>query len=211
MKAAIFDLDGTLFSLSGERRFIPWLVVNLRFNPFRVIPYIWRSLKDRDFFSTKLYYRGYDSKKIRAYAKEYFSPQRIRRIIFPDALREIEERRKEGAFLVLLTGAPDFIAENFKVLGFEKIVASVVEEKDGKFTGELIEYPSGKRKREIVEDLAKQYGIMLGESYGYGNSSADAHFLSLLGNPVAVNPSRKLKEIALRNGWRVEYWNYSRR
>jgi len=206
VKAAIFDLDGTLISLSGERRFIPWLVLTLRLCPFKMVPYIYRSLKDRDFFSTKLYYRGKRVEELDALAAKFFAPNRVKKLVFKGALEEIEKRRREGAKLILLTGSPLFIARQFSVLGFDRIIGSLIEEKDGVYTGELLDYPSGPRKREIIQRLADEDGIDLQESYGYGNSSADAHFLSLLGNPVAVNPSRRLRKIAREKGWKVVRW-----
>jgi len=205
VKAAIFDLDGTLISLSGERRLIPWLALTFRLSPFNLVPYIFRSIKDHDFFSTKLYYKGKKVKELEALASKFFSPERVKKMVFKQAQEEIERRREEGALLVLLTGSPLFIARNFSVLGFHRIIGSILEEKNGVFTGELLDYPSGPRKREIVLKLAEE-GVALKESYGYGNSSADAHFLSLMGHPVAVNPGRKLRKIARREGWKVVRW-----
>lgn len=206
MKAAIFDLDGTLINLSGERRFIPWLVLSFRLSPFNTIPYIFRSIKDRDFFSTKLYYKGKRVKELERLASKFFAPERVKKMVFKKAQEEIERRRKEGARLILLTGSPLFIARNFSVLGFHRIIGSILEEKDGIFTGELLDYLSGPRKREKILELAEEDGLDIKASYGYGNSSADAHFLSLLGHPVAVNPSRKLRKIAERKGWKVVRW-----
>ncbi len=206
MKAAIFDLDGTLIRYSAERRFLPWAVFSLKFCPARFLPYIWRSLKDRDFFSSKLYYRGIPLRKIEEMAAHFFSPAKVRKMVFKDALQEIEKRKQEGFRLILLTGAPQFLAERFRPLGFELVVGSKVEFKDGILTGELLDYPPGRRKKQILLQLSRELGLDLSESFGYGNGYGDRFFLEAVGRPVAVNPSRRLKKHALQKGWPVVYW-----
>ncbi len=206
MKAAVFDLDGTLIKYSAERRFLPWAVLRGKFCPFRMIPYIIRSLRDRDFFSSKIYYRGMEREKLEKMARDFFSPDRVKKMVFKKALEEIEKKKQQGYKLILITGAPTFLAERFSVLGFSEIIGSAIEEKDGVLTGELLEYPPGKRKGEILEEISRREGIDLGESYGYGNGYGDRYFLEKLGHPVAVNPSRRLKKYALSKGWPVVKW-----
>ena len=204
--AAIFDLDGTLISLSGERRLIPWMIFTFRMNPFKLVPYVFRSLNDGNFFSTKLYYRGEKIKKMESLASYFFSEERVKKIVFREAIKEIEKHKKEGRKLVLLTGSPEFLAKNFTFLGFDTVIGSHLEKNGKLFTGELLQYPSGEIKREIVKELAKKEGLNLEESFGFGNSTADSKFLGLLGHPVAVNPSRRLRKIAKEMGWEIRFW-----
>ncbi len=206
MKAAVFDLDGTLIKYSAERRFLPWAVFSLKMCPARFLPYLWRSLRDRDFFSSKLYYRGISLKRMEEMAADFFSLFRVKKMVFKDALREIEKRARDGFLLILLTGAPQFLAEKFRSLGFEVVVGSKVECRDGVLTGELLDYPPGKRKKEILLQLSRELGLELSRSFGYGNGYGDRFFLEAVGRPVAVNPSRKLKKYALKKGWPVVYW-----
>ncbi len=196
MKVAIFDLDGTLIRRSGERRFLPWMIFNLKLSPLKFIPFLIRSIKDRNFYSTKLYYRGEKIERIKRLASFFFSSESVKDMVFEEGKREIERLKEDKYKLILLTGAPYFIAENFEILGFDLIISCELEARDDKFTGELIRYPGGKMKQDIVLNISKELSIDLSLSRGYGNSYEDREFLGLTGFPVAVNPSFKLRNFA---------------
>jgi putative phosphoserine phosphatase/1-acylglycerol-3-phosphate O-acyltransferase len=64
----------------------------------------------------------------------------------------------------------------------------------------------GKAKVQAVERLAAEMGLDLERSYAYGDGANDRWFLSAVGRPIAVNPSRGLARIAHTSGWPVEMW-----
>ena len=67
--------------------------------------------------------------------------------------------------------------------------------------------PYGENKAELVQRLAETHNFDLNESYAYGNHHSDAHKLKRVGHPVAVNPDRKLREIAVANNWQIEQFH----
>jgi len=64
----------------------------------------------------------------------------------------------------------------------------------------------GDAKPRAVRRLAQEMRLHLYRCYAYGDSSSDETMLACVGNPVAVNPSRKLAQIAEKNEWPVLYW-----
>lgn len=125
----------------------------------------------------------------------------------PEMVKAVEEHRKEGHRLVLLSGSfqplVDKIAERLK---FEGAIATPLRIRNGKYTG-WIESPvaigRGKLKRltDFLSDKGR--GIDLTQSYFYADSIADMVCLEIVGNPVAVYPEESLATVAKARGWPV--------
>jgi phosphoserine phosphatase len=60
----------------------------------------------------------------------------------------------------------------------------------------------GEKARRIRE-YAAQENIDLANSCAFSDSSADVPMLSAVGSPVATNPTRRLRRIAMRNNWPI--------
>ena len=67
--------------------------------------------------------------------------------------------------------------------------------------------PYGENKADLVQQLAEVHGFDLRRSYAYGNHYSDAYKLQRVGYPVAVNPDRKLRQIATANDWPIEQFH----
>jgi hypothetical protein len=57
------------------------------------------------------------------------------------------------------------------------------------------------RALEETRQLARERGLDLAHSYGYGDSLNDVPLLETVGNPVAINPDMRLRRYAKRRGW----------
>lgn len=78
------------------------------------------------------------------------------------------------------------------------------------WTGRIAgQHMCGKEKSRAVKSLAAQHDLDLALSYAYGNSLADVPMLDSVGNPFAVNPSRRVARIARLRGWQIREWNES--
>lgn len=61
----------------------------------------------------------------------------------------------------------------------------------------------GRFLRDLARAFAGLHGIDLESSYSYGNNEADRAILSMVGNPVAVEPTKRLEAMAQANGWKI--------
>jgi fatty acyl-CoA reductase len=125
---------------------------------------------------------------------------------FPAALARVRHHRSLGHRTVLITGALDLVVEPLRPL-FDDIVCAHLDERDGRFTGELRDMPPiGEARAHVLAAYASAEGLRLEESMAYADSASDLPLLEAVGFPVAVNPEAKLAAIARRRGWHVEHW-----
>ncbi len=126
--------------------------------------------------------------------------------IFPGARRLLEEHRAAGHCIWLVTAGPLEVGQIIaRKLGAAGALGTMVEQEDGRYTGRLCgDLLHGAAKADAVAQLALREGIDLAASYAYGDSTHDVPILSLVGNPVAINPDRRLRRHAERAGWPVQ-------
>ena len=215
--AAIFDVDGTLVG-SNVVSYFAWL--RMRELPpvlrplwlagfLTKIPYYWGLDKiSRAHFNRAFYknYAGWEPSRARHLGQESFAGFTLDRI-FPDALRQLRDHKAAGHRVVLLSGALDFLLEPMKDLVDDVLCATLAEE-NGSYTGELTGAPvAGDARARMLASFARRRGLDLSRSYAYADSISDLPMLEAVGNPVAVNPDRRLGAAAKDRGWRVEHWD----
>jgi phosphoserine phosphatase len=106
----------------------------------------------------------------------------------------------------LITGALDFVVAPLRPL-FDEIVCASLDEREGRFTGELTRSPpTGEARALLLDEFARAQGLTLGDTVAYADSTSDLPMLEAAGFPVAVNPEAKLAAIARRRGWAIEHW-----
>jgi len=215
--AAIFDVDGTLvgsnvvsyyawmrlWELPSHKRPL-WLA---GFLP--KIPYYWGLDKvSRAHFNRAFYknYRGWEKSRAKHLGQESFSGFTLDRI-YPGALARLREHKAEGHRVVLLSGALDFLLEPMRDLVDDVLCASLQEE-NGSYTGELRGAPvAGEARARMLASFARRRNLDLSRSYAYADSISDLPMLEAVGNPVAVNPDRRLAARASERGWTVRHWS----
>ena len=91
-------------------------------------------------------------------------------------------------------------------------LGTVAESHDGVYTGRLVgEVLHGEAKAKAVVALAEREGLELDKCSAYSDSINDIPLLSLVGNPVAVNPDSALRAEARERGWEVRDFRTGRK
>ena len=216
--AAFFDVDGTIVSTTIVHYYVQFRshLLPTLMRPFwlawfalKVVYYFFLDKVSRTRFNRVFYrnYRGLSAESVKQLAGEQFETY-VRPKLFPAALDCIREHQDRGELVVLVTGSLDFIIQPLAdYLQADAALTVQLEEAHGKFTGELTTPPlSEEEKVRAIQTVVEQHNIDLDASYAYGDSRADLPMLQCVGNPVVVNPSKGLRQVAIESGWEISEW-----
>ncbi|WP_134741205.1 HAD-IB family hydrolase [Nocardioides sp. 503] len=119
----------------------------------------------------------------------------------------------QGQRVWLVTAAPIEIATIIaRRLGLTGAMGTVSEHVDGVYTGLLVgDMLHGPAKAEAIKALAAREGLDLAACSAYSDSFNDLPMLSLVGDPVAINPDARLRVHARAQGWRVRDYRTGRK
>ena len=129
----------------------------------------------------------------------------------PFARLLIDEHRAAGRVLVLASTSPlAFTKPLADELGFDHVIGTAWGHDGDDYTGELDgPFVWGPAKADAIADWAEENQIDLRTSYAYSDSYFDSPLLDLVGNPVAVNPDRRLATTARIKGWPIRHLDKS--
>ncbi len=214
-RAAIFDIDGTIFRSS--------LLIELV-----------DALIDRDIFPSNarreyeqehkqwLERKGDYEKYIHAVVDVFM--RRLKGVHygdFKDAADDVVERQKHHTyrytrdlidtlnkdeyFLLAISHSPKAILEGFcKHLGFNKVYGKLYETGGtGRFTGGIIDSHLIENKANIVRRAIEKEHLTLAGSVGVGDTESDIPFLEMVETPICFNPNKKLYRYAKLNRWKI--------
>jgi HAD superfamily hydrolase (TIGR01490 family) len=144
----------------------------------------------------------------RAVAQEELVPR-----LYPQAVELLNRHKRAGRNVFICSSSPEgylyFLAHE---LGIDGVVGTRAEVRDGVFTGAL-DGPMCHREEKArrVQEVAAHRGIDLSRSFAYSDSINDLPLFELVGEPVAMNPDRKLASLARRRGWQILDFRVARR
>lgn len=125
-------------------------------------------------------------------------------LVYAEPLELLQEHRRRGdAAYVLSASLHEIVLHVALDLGFDGAIGSTCEIVDGVYTGKPLQPCFGKYKAQALRELAEREQIDLARSTAYSDSHTDLAFLEAVGNPVAVNPDRRLRAIARERNWPV--------
>ena len=147
---------------------------------------------------------GWEAERVRAVAREAVE-QVIAPLVYAEAMELIAMHRARGEDVWLVTSSGEEVVEPFaEHLGVGDWIAtrSGVDD-DGRYDGTLEFYAYGRAKATALRQVAEVRGYDLTACSAYSDSVTDLPMLSVVGNPVAVNPDRELRAAATALDWEV--------
>ena len=163
-------------------------------------------LNDRRIFNEMLFssYGGMSEDRLLTLADEAFATV-IKPNLYKGARDLVRSCVDKGHDVVIVSGALDFLMDLLaKHLGATGVIANKLEIKDRTATGKLIRpVVAGPEKARLVREHARAHGHNLDECFAYSDSYSDVPMLSIVGNPAAVNPDRRLRLLANAYHWPI--------
>jgi HAD superfamily hydrolase (TIGR01490 family) len=213
---ALFDLDHTLLTVDCDEAWVEFLIEQgaIERTIFdagnRLVGERYRRgevglLEFTEFYLATLV--GHPVDRLEAWRETYVRTKIIPAI--PTGSRDLVAQHATGGHLcVMTTAASRFLAGPIGgELGFEHIIATEAEMRDGRFTGKVAGVPNMRESKIARLDawLADR-GVRFGDfrqSWFYSDSRNDIPLLSHVTHPVAVNPDAALAELAAAKRWPV--------
>jgi HAD superfamily hydrolase (TIGR01490 family) len=130
--------------------------------------------------------------------------EKLRPDVYEEAATLIRQRQEQGRRVVFATSSIDIIVEPLaNWLGVE-LIASSLEFVDERCTGRFRGAPVFRaEKRRRVLEIIQRSSLEPRDCSFFSDSIHDLPLLDSVGEPIAVNPDRRLKRIARQRGWPI--------
>jgi HAD superfamily hydrolase (TIGR01490 family) len=214
-RAAFFDVDGTLVRTNIVHAFgfyamnqggifaSAWRTARTA----AAVPLYWALDKANRKIFNEVFYRSYEGiteDRLLVLADEMFAEVLLPGI-HPGTPRLLDEARRAGCRIVLVTGALDFTMQRLADhLGADDLIANKMHFVEGVATGRVVPpVVEGAHKARIVRDYCVREGLALDESFAYSDSFSDYPMLAVVGHPAAVNPDLRLRNVARAYEWPI--------
>lgn len=137
--------------------------------------------------------------------REQFLIEHIDPIILPAARDLIATHRAEGDTLLIITATNAFVTAPIAArLGIAHLIATLPQQVDGEYTGEVDGVPAFHEGKVIrLHEWLPDQEVGLAGSVFYSDSHNDIPLLEHVERPVAVDPDSRLRETALARGWPI--------
>jgi len=218
MKVAIFDFDGTLYAdetfklLMNHLKEHPiyhtkykrfYRAITPMYIAYKIKLYPQSKMKEK---SMQLYlnaFDGFSTVQMDAYFEEF--KEKIKSGINEEVIKRLYQHQKENIHILLVSGAyTQFLHRVTDGISFDHIIGSNITFKNDKIDiNTPILHINGTRKTDHILNTLKDIEVDWENSYAYGDSFSDLPVLELVGNPVAVRPEEKLRNVAKERGWEI--------
>jgi HAD superfamily hydrolase (TIGR01490 family) len=222
MNIAFFDVDGTLLPHpSLERRFFWNLLRHGKIPPANYLRWSAQMIRlgatnpANAAQLNKMHLRGVPTNVL--YRPE-LRPDRWIPEFFPAAIQRLWWHALRGDQVVLVTGTLAPLAHIVKAAlerellwrGVETpicVIATRLVARSGFWTGAVEGLPMfGEEKAAALTNFAGSRSVPLSQCFAYGDDFLDRSMLEAVGNPIAINPTPRLRRIVLHNGWQAMHW-----
>ena len=207
-----FDLDHTLVRGNSSLSFCRYLFCK-RVLPLSAYLYSGVYLLQHRFFHISLsklhqsvFRRILFGKPLKEIEKhvENFLQQYLFSAFYPPAISSLKLAQHLGHYTVILSNSPSFLVKAIaQFLGVNEWHATEYNvDKDAKLC-KIAQIIQGEDKAKCIGEIAGKLGIVREAITAYSDSFLDLQFLQAAGNPIAVNPDKKLRAFSQARAWNI--------
>lgn len=213
--AVVFDLDNTI---TCNDTYLFFLLIFLKHNPIRLLR-CWSlplallsfkmKLKDNTWLKKKFLGAivcGTTNTKIKAFATQFIKTI-VKHKLRKKALQEILLHKESGHILILATASFDFYVEELgSQLGFDAILCTNSVWENNQLQPDI----SGdncygiSKLNKVTHYLEKNTNISY--TIAYSDHHSDLPLMDWADEAIAVNPTNKLRELAMLKGYEIKIW-----
>lgn len=220
MQLALFDLDNTLLSGDSDYEWTQHLISKgvLERDAFEqrnsefFAQYKAGTLDIHEFLDFQLASLAQNSRADLDTWHAEFMVTRVQPMLDRKARELVKRHQDQGDLCALVTATNSFVTGPIcRELNIPHLIATIPEQVNGQFTGKprgTPAYREGKVTR--VEDWLESMGLWWScfeRSWFYSDSLNDLPLLSLVSDPVAVDPDSTLRAHAEAAGWPILDWH----
>lgn len=213
-KCAFFDFDNTLAKGDSVVPFLLYAIRRRRAPRRQLARAAWGYLtqlgrpgkgscaKEHTFS----FIRGKTVEELDDLARDFFREEVTPRL-FEDAIAELWQLKSSGHTVVVVSASADLYMHLLpELLPVDAVLSTHCVVENGAYTGKVGANCKGKEKERRITEWLKTNGLTLDtvHSCAYGDSFSDGPMLGLVGNPVLVNPGKKLAA-AFPNARKVQW------
>lgn len=216
MRLAFFDLDRTILSVNSGGRWLRREVAQgFLAKRTALMAMVWLLRYELGFANGEdmvakavAHTVGSSAPELEQRTRAFFEAE-VRQTYRPGALAAIDQHRRGGDRLVMLTSSSNYLSELVAGdLCFDEVLCNRLEvDPHGRHTGRVVgRVCFGAGKLFHAQQACARHGVALRDCAFYTDSFSDRLVLEVVGRPVAVNPDPRLKRRAGRQGWAVVDW-----
>ena len=197
-KLAIFDIDYTITKKETLMELFKYVIKtdkkNIRFLPRAIFCGSMYMLKVYDERMVKekflKFIDGIKEKELAELVKRFYH-DKLKTILYEDALNMIKKLKKEGYDIYLISASPEFyVNEFYNIKEVDKIIGTRFNFDNGIFTRKMQgKNCKGEEKVRRLKEFLKNEKIEVDfkESYMFSDSLSDKPLLDLVGKPYLIN------------------------
>ncbi|MDO5028434.1 MAG: HAD-IB family hydrolase [Bacillota bacterium] len=203
--AAFFDIDGTIFRDSlmtrNFKKLLQYEIISNKtyYSQVADIEKNWakRYGEYDDYITTISTLYSENLKGINMDFLNFIADQTIESSyedIYTYSRDRLNYHHKQGHLIFFISGSPDFLvsrmAKKYKATDYRGTV--YIADENNNFSGQISKMWNSENKYLAVQELLEKYKLDLDQSYAYGDTIGDLSMLSLVGKPIAINPTKEL-------------------